>query len=150
MKSFLLSGVLILGLSGSTAVSAEQGKSAEPADKKSFELTPVSPPSPALKYQLMFDDAGNRLPGNAAILYLDSVLLLGADTREKIQNAYEAYNTDRKVFGSIADSIDATSVLKEVELAGRRVDCRTGWEEYIGTVRPVRASEDRGSLIGAM
>jgi hypothetical protein len=74
----------------------------------------------------MFDNAGDRIPGNAAILYLDSVLLLNADTREQIRNAHEAYDTDKKVFGSIADSIDATSALKEVELAGRRIDCN--WE----------------------
>src|SRR4051794_32100270 len=104
MKSFVLTGVLVLGLSGTTTLVAEQAKSADPADKKAFELTPMAPPSPALKFQLMFDDAGSRLPGNAAILYLDSVLLLDADTREKIRNAYEAYDTDKKVFGSRADA----------------------------------------------
>ena len=75
----------MLGLLGTTALAADQAKSADQADKQSFELTPAAPPIPALKYQLMFDDAGDRLPGNAAILYLDSVLLLNADTREKIQ-----------------------------------------------------------------
>ena len=84
----------------------------------------------------MFDDAGNRLPGNAAILYLDSVLLIDANTREQIRNAYEAYGTDKKAFSSSADAIDATSALKEVELAGRRVECNwespfreMGWEQ---------------------
>ena len=74
----------------------------------------------------MFDGSGDRISGNAAILYLDSVLLLNTDTREQIHNAVEAYDTDKKVFGSIADSIEATSALKEVELAGRRIDCN--WE----------------------
>ena len=126
MKSFVLSTAIVLGLLGTTALAAEQAKSADLTDKKTFDVTPVAPPIPALKYQLMFDNAGDRIPGNAAILYLDSVLLLNADTREQIRDAHEAYDTDKKVFGSIADSIDATSALKEVELAGRRIDCN--WE----------------------
>ena len=126
MKSLMLSTAIVLGLLGTNAIAAEQAKSCDLTDKKTFELTPAAPPIPALKYQLMFDDAGDRLPGNAAILYLDSVLLLNADTREQIHNAVEAYDTDKKVFGSIADSIEATSALKEVELAGRRIDCN--WE----------------------
>lgn len=126
MKSFMLSTAIVLGLLGTTALAADQAKSADLVDKKTFELTPAAPPVPALKYQLMFDDAGDRISGNAAILYLDSVLLLNADTREQIQNAVEAYGTDKKVFSSIADSIEATSALKEAELAGRRIDCN--WE----------------------
>ncbi len=72
------------------------------------------------------------------------VLLLGADTREKIRNAYEAYDTDKQAFGSRADSIDATSALKEVELAGRRVDCNwespfreMGWETLLPHLEPM-------------
>src|SRR6476619_1199105 len=102
MKSFILCTAIALGLLRTTALAADQAKSADLTDKKSFDLTPAAPPTPALKYQLMFDDAGDRIPGNAAILYLDSVLLLNADTREQIRHAVEAYSTDKKVFGSIA------------------------------------------------
>src|SRR3954467_12157045 len=126
MKLFVLSATIVLGLLSTTALAAGQAKSTDPSDKRTFELTPEAPPVPALKYQLMFGGAGDRLPGNAAILYLDSVLLLDADTREKIRNAYEARDTDKQVFSSIADSIEATPALKEVELAGRRIDC--SWE----------------------
>jgi hypothetical protein len=120
MKSFLMSVAIVSGSLGSTALGADL------TDKKTLDITPAAPPVPALKYQLMFDAAGDRIPGNAAILYLDSVLLLNAATREQIHNAVDAYGTDKKVFGSIADSIEATSALKEVELAGRRIDC--SWE----------------------
>ena len=144
MKSFLLSAAMVFGLLGTTAFAADQAKSADSADTRSFELTPAAPPTPALKYQFMFDDAGDRLPGNAAILYLDSVLLLDADTRDKIRSAFEAYKTDRKTFGSVADSIDATNALKEVELAGRRVDCNwespfgeMGWETLLPHLEPM-------------
>lgn len=120
MKSFMLTTVIVLGLSGTSALAADQ------ADKQSFELTPTAPPKPALKYQLMFDDLGDRLPGNAAILYLDSVLLLSADAREKIQHAVDVHGTDKAEFGAVADSLEPTSLLKELELAGRRTEC--DWE----------------------
>jgi hypothetical protein len=126
MKTLMLITAIVLGLWGTTAPAADQAKSAGPTENKTFELSPAAPPIPALKYQLMFDDAGDRISGNAAILYLDSVLLLNSETREKIQNAHEAYETDKKTFSSIADSIEASSALKEVELAGRRIDCN--WE----------------------
>ena len=103
----MLNTVIVLVLLGTNAFAAEQAKSANQADKKTFELTPTAPPIPALKYQFMFDGAGDRIPGNAAILYLDSVLLLNADTREQVQKAVDAFGTDKKVFGSIVDSIDA-------------------------------------------
>jgi hypothetical protein len=126
MKSFMLCTAIVLGLLGTTALAVDQQKPTDSTDKKSFDITPAAPPTPALKYQLMFDDAGDRIPGNAAILYLDSVLLLNAEKREQIHNAVEAYAADKKVFSSIADSIEATAALKEVELAGRRIDCN--WE----------------------
>ena len=94
--------------------------------KKDVRANAGGPADTGAQVQLMFDGAGDRISGNAAILYLDSVLLLNAETRDKIHNAVEAYDTDKKAFGSIADSIEATSALKEVELAGRRIDC--DWE----------------------
>ena len=120
MKSFILTTVIVLGLLGTRALAADQ------AEKQSFELTPAAPPKPALKYQLMFDDLGDRLPGNAAILYLDSVLLLSADTRDKIQHAVDIHGTDKAEFGAVADSLETTSLIKELELAGRRTEC--DWE----------------------
>src|SRR6187401_1190251 len=98
MKSLILNTVIVLVLLGTNAFAADQAKPADLTDKKTFELTPTAPPIPALKYQFMFDGAGDRIPGNAAILYLDSVLLLNADTREQIHNAADAFRTDRKVF----------------------------------------------------
>lgn len=144
MKLFLLSMAIVLTSRGATLSAADLAKSADTTNKRAFDVTAAAPPVPALKYQFMFDEAGDRLSGNAAILYLDSVLLLGPDTREQIRKAYEAYSTDKQAFRSIADSIDATSVLKEIELAARRVDCNwespfqeMGWETLLPHLEPL-------------
>ncbi len=144
MKSLILTTVVVLSLFAVKVEAADQAKQVASKDKRTFELTPNAPPKPALKYQFTFDDAGDRIAGNAAILYLQSVLLLDADTREKISKAAAAYDTDKKAFASIADSIDATAALKEVELAGRRVDCNwespfreMGWETLLPHLEPM-------------
>src|SRR6184192_4141825 len=84
---------------------------AQPAPKKTeartFELTPVAPPTPALKYQLLFDDLGDRRPGNAAILYLDAILLMEPNAKDQAQKALDAFEArDAKTFDSLADAIN--------------------------------------------
>jgi len=96
----------------------------EPAESHAFELTPVAPPTPALKYQLLFDNAADRKPGNAAILYLLSILLMGPETKQNAQQALEAYNSgDLDAFRSLADSLGNENFFDELDLAGRREDC---------------------------
>jgi hypothetical protein len=123
MKFFVYATTVALSLCGTNGWAEEQAKPVDHTDTQSFELTAVAPPKPALKYQFMFDDLGDRLPGNAAILYLDSVLLLGTDTREKVQRAVEFRGTDKEQFGTLADSLELPSLMKELELAGRRKEC---------------------------
>jgi hypothetical protein len=101
---------------------------AQPADHKdetrTFELTPVAPPTPALKYQLLFDDLGDRRPGNAALLYLDAILLMPPDAKEQAKKALDAFEAkDSKTFDAIADGMKVTDVLEELDLAGRREEC---------------------------
>ena len=60
MKRFTTIPILILTLCA-TALSQTPPK----PDVGTFELTPIAPPTPALKYQLLFDDALDRRPGNA-------------------------------------------------------------------------------------
>jgi hypothetical protein len=93
-------------------------------DVRSFELTAVAPPTPALKYQLLFDNASERRPGNAAILYLQSILIMGAETKEKAQQALDAYDAgDMDGFNKLADSLQHPALFDELDLAGRREDC---------------------------
>jgi hypothetical protein len=94
---------------------------------RSFELTATPPPVPALKYELQFDVLADRLPGNAAPLYLDAVLIMPTDAREKAQKALEAYERkDFKAFEKLADELDKPALFQELDLAGRRDHC--DWE----------------------
>jgi hypothetical protein len=135
MKRFTTIPILILTLCA-TALSQTPPK----PDVGTFELTPVAPPTPALKYQLLFDDALDRRPGNAAILYFDSILLMGPDARDKAAKALEAYDSrDMPRFDSLADSLNNPSLFTELDLAGRREFC--DWqppisEEGSGTLLP--------------
>ena len=89
-------------------------------EERTFELTAVAPPTPLLKYQLLFDDLGERRPGNAAILYLQAVLLLGPDASEQANKALEAYAAkDMKTFAELADSLGRKALFQQLELAVR-------------------------------
>jgi len=79
---------------------------------------------PALKYELLFDIAADHRPGNAAIFYLNGVLLIPPDAREKAQQALDAYaRKDFKAFESIADALDRRSLFQQLDLAARRQEC---------------------------
>jgi hypothetical protein len=93
------------------------------ADVRTFELTAVAPPTPALKHQLLFSFA-ERIPGNAAIAYLDAILLMGPDTGDKTEKALEAYDAkDMKAFETLARELDLASMFDELDVAGRRERC---------------------------
>jgi hypothetical protein len=93
-------------------------------DERTFELTPSPPPKPVLTHQLLFDDLADRMPGNAAILYLDAILLMGPDAKEKGATALEAYEAkDMAAFNNLAGELDMSTVFDELELAGRREEC---------------------------
>jgi hypothetical protein len=124
-------------------------------DVATFELTPVAPPTPALKYQLLFDDTLDRRPGNAAILYFDSILLMGPGAKDKAAKALDAYDArDMAKFNSLADSLDNPSLIQELDLAGRREQC--DWqppisEEGSGTLLPHLVSlRDLGRVLKAL
>ena len=82
--------LVILSWSFVGATQAADKNSADQPDERSFELTAVAPPTPALKYQLLYDDLVERRPGNAALLYLDAVLIMGNDAKEKAGEALNA------------------------------------------------------------
>jgi hypothetical protein len=136
MKRFVLTTALILSL----CVTARSQTGASNPEVMNFELSPVAPPTPALKYQLLFDGAFDRLPGNAAPLYLDSVLLMGPDAADKADKALDAYNARNMTrFNSLADSLENRSLMEELDQAGRREDCN--WESPfremgLGTLLP--------------
>jgi hypothetical protein len=93
------------------------------ADVRTFDLTPTPPPVPALKYELLYDTLADRSPGNAAILYMQTTMLLGptADTAQKALEAYDA--NDLETFDKLAAELDKPAVFKNLDLAARRDSC---------------------------
>ncbi|HZZ42914.1 MAG TPA: hypothetical protein VFE58_08240 [Tepidisphaeraceae bacterium] len=115
----------------STATLYAQSTQPTPADRYSFNLSPVAPPTPALKYELLFNDA-DRHPGNAAGLYFDAMLTLGTDLDQKFEKAEEALidHQDPKTFISIMDSTPSTPELyDELDLAARCEYC--DWNSHL-------------------
>ena len=128
MNRYRFSNVVILALCVAALVAApaagQNQSSTGPAiapDNRNFELTPVGPPVPALKYRLHFTMA-ERIPGNAAPLILDAVLLMGPTAAQTVSKANDAYEAgDFKTFDSLADSLDLAPVWDELDPAMRRL-----------------------------
>lgn len=86
-----------------------------------LEVTPAAPPTPAMKYQLLFENLADRRPGNAAITYLQATLLVGTDTPAKVDKALDAYEAkDFKAFDASVESINAQSLMQVLNVAARR------------------------------
>jgi hypothetical protein len=122
MKRFLLIAAL-LAASCPNAMAQSGGK----AEMQTFEISPVAPPVPAMKYRLLFDPATELRPGNAALLYMESILLLAPGEIDKAGDALEAYASGNMArFNSMADALNRPALIRELELAGRRKDCDWG------------------------
>lgn len=119
MKRIIMALIVVLSLCTATFA-----QTTGHPDERTFELTPTAPPRPAMKYQLLFDDMVDRRPGNAAILYLDAVLLMGPDAKTKAEKALAAFDAkDMKTFDSLADSLEQPPLFDELDLAARREYC---------------------------
>ena len=93
-------------------------------DVRTFELTPTPPPVPALKYELLYDLIADRVPGNAAILYIQTAILMGNESRDQALAALEAYEAnDLEKFNGLADKINRAAIFKNLDLAARREQC---------------------------
>ena len=131
MTKILPTAIIALLLT-SAARAAEQTAFDQPTDTRTFEITPAAPPTPALKYQFLFDDLQDTRPGNAAILYLDATLFLSPELLKAADSATDAYaKNDMKTFGTLVDSFASlasgaytkTGVFEELDLAGRTENC---------------------------
>ena len=102
---------------------------------RSFELTATAPPTPSMKYTLLFPFADRR-PGNAAPLYADAIMLMEPNANDTAQKALDARDAkDLKTFAKLADSLESNRMFDELDDAGRRTYC--DWEA------PIR---ERGAL----
>src|SRR3954452_18808677 len=103
------------GFAQSTTKPSSKALSKPEPDVRTFELTPVAPPTPALKHHLLFT-YDERMPGNAASAYLDAVLLLAPDSNDKAEKALAALDAkDEAAFAAAADSIDLPSMFDELD-----------------------------------
>lgn len=119
MRRFVFATMILM-----TAGAMAAGQTSSQGDVRTFEVRPAAPPTPAMKYQLLFDDLADRRTGNAATLYLDSILLVGPDGKQNAQKALQAYDAgDMNTFASLADGLDKQPLFEELDLAGRREQC---------------------------
>lgn len=129
-------------------------QSSPAGDTASFTLNAVAPPTPAMKYAFSFD-AADSISGNAAILYLDSVLLMGPNAADKADTALQAHDSGNSYrFDSLADSLKNQSLLDELTLAGRREECDwgapfqdAGWQTLLPHLAQIR---NVGRVLGAI
>jgi hypothetical protein len=120
MLRFSIIATLVLGLSLNVAAQTSQPS----PDVKSFELTATPPPVPALKYELLYDVLSDRIPGNASILYIQTALLMGAESPKLALEALEAYDAnDLDKFNQLAQKIDQPKIFKNLDVAARRDTC---------------------------
>jgi hypothetical protein len=121
MKRARLLPTLLLSLA---AAAARAQSTAPAADVRTFELTPTPPPVPALKYELLYDALDDRRPGNAAILYFESILIMGPDVSAKSAKALDAHRSgDTTTFNSLAAELDNPALFRQLDLAARTEGC---------------------------
>src|SRR4051794_18794506 len=82
---------------------------------RAFELTATAPPTPAMKYTLLFPFPDRR-PGNAAPLYADAIMLMEPNANDTAQKALDAREAkDLKTFAKLADSIESRRMFDELD-----------------------------------
>src|SRR4051812_15765637 len=120
MLRFSMIVAAVLGLSLRVAA-----QSSQPAPEvKSFELTATPPPVPALKYELLYDVLSERVPGNAATLYMQTAMMMGTESPKVASDALEAYEAnDLEKFDKLAEKIDRPPIFKNLDVAARRDTC---------------------------
>ncbi|MGA2585119.1 MAG: hypothetical protein ABSG31_17740 [Tepidisphaeraceae bacterium] len=104
------------------------GQTAPSGDTQTFELDAIAPPTPALKYQLMFDPVDST-SGNAAMAYTQAVLLLDKDAATDIPAALQAGDD---TFDALAQSVYTKNqrVFTTLEIAGHCDSC--DWQVTFG------------------
>jgi len=108
------------------SLAAAQSSKPSP-DVRAFELTPTPPPVPALKYELLYDVVADRVPGNAAIIYIQTAILMGNESRDQALAALEAYEAnDLEKFNALAEKVNRQAIFKNLDLAARREEAN--WE----------------------
>jgi hypothetical protein len=100
-------------------------------DVRTFELSPRAPSTPVMNYELRYDNPFERRAGNAAVQYLDAIIILrrdgGGDKMDKVDDAMEAYTKgDMATFDKLADAVNIPGLFPILDLAARSDNC--DWE----------------------
>lgn len=126
MRSLLIAILL-------TALFAPSAWAAAPSniDALTFDIHPIAPPTPALKYRLLFDPV-DRFRGNAALTYMQATMLIAPEQDKLREAALDALERkDEKAFNESATELLSRThgVFDELDVAGRRDHC--DWEPPI-------------------
>ena len=127
----LCRSVPILALPILLAAAPATGPTTSPAspaaDRRTFDLRPEPPPTPALRYRLVTDPA-DAWPGNAAVTYLQAAVALGNRDDDHIDKAFDADAAhDAAAFeAAVAPLIAEQNVFDLLATAARQDRCE--WE----------------------
>src|SRR3954452_14034584 len=127
MMRSLAIAVFSIGLLALTASAAEPSR----LDVRTFDIRPVAPTTPALKYRLRFDPV-DRYHGNAALAYMQAAMFVEPDNDKLRERCLDDLaKGDDKAFAEDAKELLSTSgkIFDELDLAGRRESC--DWEPPI-------------------
>lgn len=107
-------------------VAIAQSTTRPAGDYRSFTLTPAAPPVPALKYRFDVDPI-DRVKGNAAVLYLQGVVMHGDAAKNDglVTLQDQDFASDEEFARAAAEKVDwlDTSVPIMLQDAQRRTDC---------------------------
>lgn len=94
------------------------------AERRDFEVTAAAPELPALKYQLTFDST-QLLPGNAAPVYLQALLMLSEVDEHTIDGALDAHNAGKPVVDNpkVKGLLQLNGLLDLLDIASHRQQC---------------------------
>src|SRR5208282_2936799 len=70
-------------------ISLYAGHEVRADDVQNFTIAPTAPPTPALKFKLMFDSTELQ-PGNAAVYYMQAMMFGNDNLYKEVQEAMDA------------------------------------------------------------
>jgi hypothetical protein len=100
-------------------------------DVRTFEIRPLAPPSPALKYRLLFDPV-EQFHGNAALALMQATMFVEPEIDKLRETCLDDLNNkDEKAFHEHATQLVAQcgKIFDELDVACRRENC--DWEPPI-------------------
>lgn len=122
MQRWIIPATILASLAWAAVVSAQAHK----GEVRSFELNPVAPPIPALKYKLLTDPLDRR-PGDGVVFYMRAALLDSTELNDQVDKAMDARDVeDDEQFKSLASEVfdvSNNSIAPLLKMGGEREGC---------------------------